>query len=354
MAKAAWTLLADGAVLQAELDAAGGALLLAPAALEALLGWHVDGATLCRGDRCLPFATNPGMVRDGLIDLARLAAVLEMPLAVEADARVLALGAAPEEVSRTLRSGEAPDFALPDLNGREHRLSEHRGRKVLLVTWASWCGCREDLAAWSALHDELAPQGLTVITIAQDNAKDAAPFIERAQAAHPSLVDAQHIVSHRFGLINVPSAVWIDEQGHIARPPRVEHATNLFQFAHGLDCEPHLAALRRWAATGERDMPPDALAGKTLLPSADDQQARAEHVLASHLAEQGLAGAANRHWEQAVALAPYDWTIRRGSMTRRGQNPFGPDFAAVWEEWEKAGRPDYESLAADRRGAALS
>ena len=41
------------------------------------------------------------------------------------------------ELSR-LRSGEAPDFALPDLSGRMHRLSDYRGKKVLLYAWASW------------------------------------------------------------------------------------------------------------------------------------------------------------------------------------------------------------------------
>ena len=40
--------------------------------------------------------------------------------------------------ARALQSLQAPDFTLPDLDGRMHTLSEHRGRKVLLVTWASW------------------------------------------------------------------------------------------------------------------------------------------------------------------------------------------------------------------------
>jgi peroxiredoxin len=49
---------------------------------------------------------------------------------------VLGTGAA--DRARVLASGQAPDFALPDLEGREHRLSDHRGRKVLLATWSSW------------------------------------------------------------------------------------------------------------------------------------------------------------------------------------------------------------------------
>ena len=48
------------------------------------------------------------------------------------------LGSGASERARALRSLEAPDFTLPDLEGRVHTLSEHRGRKVLLVTWASW------------------------------------------------------------------------------------------------------------------------------------------------------------------------------------------------------------------------
>ncbi len=49
---------------------------------------------------------------------------------------VLGVGAAAR--SRALQSLVAPDFTLPDLDGRLHALSDHRGKKVLLVTWASW------------------------------------------------------------------------------------------------------------------------------------------------------------------------------------------------------------------------
>jgi hypothetical protein len=134
----------------------------------------------------------------------------------------------------------------------------------------------------------------------------------------------------------------------IARPPRVEHGSNLFQFAHGLDCEPHLAALRRWAETGETDFSAGEIGTTTMLPTFDEQQARAHHALAWHLHQHGAPEEAAAHWQKAIALSPYDWTIRRGSMWLRGENPFGTEFAEAWMEWENAGRPDYASLAAAR------
>jgi hypothetical protein len=51
--------------------------------------------------------------------------------------------------------------------------------------------------------------------------------------------------------------------------------------------------------------------------------------------------AAERHFARAVELAPLDFSIRRASMKSRGQDPFGSDFAELWDEWSAAGRPGY-------------
>ena len=67
-----------------------------------------------------------------------LAAGGERPVAVDHEERVACLGVTAATRSAALASLEAPDFALPDLVGRLHTLSEQRGRKVLLVAWASW------------------------------------------------------------------------------------------------------------------------------------------------------------------------------------------------------------------------
>ena len=66
---------------------------------------------------------------------------------------------------------------------------------------------------WQALRSELHPLGLEVVTVALDTGGiDAArPWIERAKAEHPSLIDQAHVMDALFGIVNVPCGVWIDE-----------------------------------------------------------------------------------------------------------------------------------------------
>jgi hypothetical protein len=52
--------------------------------------------------------------------------------------RAWCIGESSEARKRTLQSLNAPDFTLPDLDGRMHSLSQYRGKKVFLVSWASW------------------------------------------------------------------------------------------------------------------------------------------------------------------------------------------------------------------------
>lgn len=75
--------------------------------------------------------------REG-VELAKRAEAAGRPVAVDLDQRVAFLGVAARERAAALVSLEAPDFTLPDLEGRLHSLSEHRGKKVLLVAYGSW------------------------------------------------------------------------------------------------------------------------------------------------------------------------------------------------------------------------
>ena len=111
---------------------------LPPAAVRDALGWELKPQGLCRGEQCVRVPSRDALVRDGAIDLATLAETLGRPLAVDIDARAACLGVAAEDRARQLQSLDAPDFILPDLDGRSHTLSGFRGKKVFLVAWASW------------------------------------------------------------------------------------------------------------------------------------------------------------------------------------------------------------------------
>ena len=76
-------------------------------------------------------------VRDGL-ERARRAQADGRPVVLDADERAAYIGVPAAERARQLASLEAPNFSLPDLDGRLHSLSEHRGTKVFLVAYGSW------------------------------------------------------------------------------------------------------------------------------------------------------------------------------------------------------------------------
>jgi hypothetical protein len=115
----------------------GDRVLIEPGDLQAATGWERKPEGLCRGAVCVP-VREPDLEREGRIDLAAFARALRRPLAVDVDARVAALGTAVAQHRDGLGALQAPEFALPDLSGTIHRLSQWRGRKVLLAAYASW------------------------------------------------------------------------------------------------------------------------------------------------------------------------------------------------------------------------
>jgi hypothetical protein len=117
---------------------AGDRVLLDAAGVKDGLGWEVHDGLLCNESMCIPLADEGAVVREGALDLAGLAKAMDRAVAVDLDERAAFLGGSARERSQALASQHAPDFALPDLGGRTHTLGEHRGKKILLVAWASW------------------------------------------------------------------------------------------------------------------------------------------------------------------------------------------------------------------------
>jgi len=130
------TVTFEDAVASVAAEARGEDLWLAPPELERL-GWRLKPEGLCREALCVPVppAQRAEFVRaDGGVNLAALARHRGQVVVHDEARSVWVCGPAGE----ARRSLVAPDFTLPDLEGRLHSLSQFRGRKVLLNSWASW------------------------------------------------------------------------------------------------------------------------------------------------------------------------------------------------------------------------
>jgi hypothetical protein len=119
-------------------------LWVSPADLLKATGYELKPEGVCKAERCFPIPKGRDadfvLRRDGKawFNLSEFARLLEMPAAVDAKNAVWYFDPRTDEQDRYLKSLIAPDFKLPDVDGKEHSLSDFRGKKVLLITWASW------------------------------------------------------------------------------------------------------------------------------------------------------------------------------------------------------------------------
>ena len=120
-------------------QADGGALWLSTAELQELTGWELKPEGLCKVDACVPLPKGEEpIVEADRVCVSRLWERLERPVLHDATRSAWFLGEDAKDRARQLASLEAPDFTLPDVEGKLHSLSDFRGKKVLLATWASW------------------------------------------------------------------------------------------------------------------------------------------------------------------------------------------------------------------------
>ena len=108
--------------------------------LQTATGWSLKPEGLCRGDTCVPVPPSRAheFVAGGAVNAAAFWGHMGNPVVHDAVRQVWMLGTSAADRGASLQSLEVPDFTLPDLDGRTRTLSEHRGKKVLLATWASW------------------------------------------------------------------------------------------------------------------------------------------------------------------------------------------------------------------------
>ena len=295
-------------------------------ALATALGWTLKPEGLCRDETCVP------LLGRSVIDA--------LGLVVAEDRGVVAVAPSAETHRRVAADGRAPSLELADVDGNRVAFDDLSGHKRVLVTWASWCGCRHELGGWQQLQDELGYAGLRLFSVALDaDPEDSRPWIEAASPSYPVAVDPAHVTAERYGITNVPSVVWVDEQDRIVKPPTIAPGDDQFVDFTKIDAAQHHDALRAWVRDG---VLPASASVEPAERTDDEQRALAHRRIAAHHQRAGRTGAARRQLAIAQELAPWDWTVRRGGIAMTGGDPFlGDEFTAFWAEWDASGRPGY-------------
>ncbi|MBI1925040.1 tetratricopeptide repeat protein [Candidatus Poribacteria bacterium] len=112
----------------------------------------------------------------------------------------------------------APDFVLPDLEGKTVRLSDFQGKIRIVDFWATWCPpCRAELPHFKELYSAYRNKGFEIIGVAldQQGASVVKPFVKENGIAYPILVGDPTVVAFYGGIPSIPTTFVLDQQGNI-------------------------------------------------------------------------------------------------------------------------------------------
>jgi tetratricopeptide (TPR) repeat protein len=202
------------------------------------------------------------------------------------------------------------------------------------------------LPGWQKLYQELKDKNFEIVSIAQDTggARDAGPWITREKLDYTVLIDEKHAVTQRYGMVNVPTAVWINEQGRIVRPSEVAYVDDRYKAFHHIDAAPYLEAIRDWAQNGDRSryvFSEEEMKQRLKTSNPERAQADAEFALAEYLYKKGFGAEAIAHFKEAQRLAPDNWNYKRQAWALSdAERDYGTTF--MNEVKKLNGKPYYE------------
>ena len=113
----------------------------------------------------------------------------------------------------------APDFTLADSKDTVIKLSNYRGRVVLLDFWATWCeGCKVEIPWYIEFQKKYNDSGLSVVGVSVDDDgwKSVKPFLVDKQINYPVVVGSWDWAERQFGISSLPVTLLIDRNGKVA------------------------------------------------------------------------------------------------------------------------------------------
>ncbi len=208
---------------------------------------------------------------------------------------------------------------------------------------------------WQQLQDELKNDGFMVVAVAEEScgAEHARTWIEQAKSTYWSLIDTYHRLSDLYNLVNVPQAIWIDENGVVVRPPETAGSTDHFrwmdrktmtmapedQAARLAAREAYMAAVRDWVRTGRHALPADEARDRQPVVTPAIAEARARFRLGLWLHARERREEAATQFAEASRLHPDSWNMwRQAADLDAVGKASGPAF---WERVKALGEKPY-------------
>ena len=114
----------------------------------------------------------------------------------------------------------APDFSFPGLDGKKIRLSDYKGKVVLVNIWATWCPpCVDEMPSMEKLYRKFKEQNFEILAVSIDESgrKAVAPFMKKNRLTFPALIDSDGTIKSAYRIAAIPESFIIDKQGVLVK-----------------------------------------------------------------------------------------------------------------------------------------
>lgn len=172
------------------------------------------------------------------------------------------------------------------------------------------------MPVWQSIYEELKDQNFEIISAAQDTGGEAAagPIFDKANVTYTALIDVNHTISSLYNLVNVPSGVWIDEEGQIVRLDEGTYTKSAKVLGNTIGSDDYVPALRDWVKNGA-DSPhiwsKEKIASQIRQRTPDETLAEPNFKLAAYFYQHGDMERAGKYWDKAQELNPDSWNYHR-------------------------------------------
>jgi hypothetical protein len=210
-----------------------------------------------------------------------------------------------------------------------------------------------DVPVWQRIYEEINDPNFVLICVAEDTGGEAVagPIFDAANPTYVQVIDENHLISSLFSFVNVPSAVWIDEEGRIVRIDEGTYS-KIHEFGDGeqkivFGNDVYAPALKDWVANGAASrhvQTATEVSGSIRRHSDDELRADAAFRLGNLFRRHGQNEKADQYWAMAESLNPDSVNFFRQNLTLTEEGSAGPTFQQRIGEYMSQGKPWYRPL----------